>query len=175
MTHATEIASYVLAKIAAGQENSTDQWNTPRLLATGGGLGLGGGLLGAGVTHRGDINALLQQHYTRPKQEAANKELMQLLKKVRKQNPAVKDISDRKLTKVLLQNKGKISPEAYHVARRGYEEGLAGLSKNRKLTQLLKKRLIRGGVLGAGLGLGAGMGAGLLASIGRGHFDNPQS
>jgi hypothetical protein len=169
MRTATQIADTVLTKLAE------DEWNVPQTAAAGGGLGLGAGLVGAGLHSKEDINNLLKLHYQRPQLERTRGDLDDLLLKVRKQQPNLKKVRPRTLTKTLLQHKDHIPPEAYYTARRGYEEGLSGLSRNQKLTQLLKKRLMHSGGLGAGLGLGLGVGTGLLAAVGRGKFDESQS
>lgn len=168
----SQIADVVLTKIA---ESSESEWNVPQMMALGGGVGLGGGVLGAGIMRQGDIRNLLQLHYQRPRLEASRESVEALLKTVKKQNPKLKKLSPRALTKALAANPAKIGPENYYTARRGYEEGFSGLSRNRKLTQLLKRRVMRSGLLGAGLGLGSGVGAGLLAAIGSGKFDNSES
>jgi len=169
MTVPSQIAVEVLTKL------SEEEWGIPRMMAVGGGLGLGGGLLGSSIRHINDIKNLLKLHHQRPRLEQAHKELSGLLQNIKKEQPHLQKLRPRVLTKALLQNKGQIPPEAYYTARRGYEEGLAGLSRNNKLTQLLRKRLLRSGSLGAGLGLGAGVGAGLLAAVGSGKFDKQQS
>lgn len=160
-----QIADAVLVKLAA------DEWNVPQMGALGGGVGLGGGLLGAGIMSRDDIHNLVKMHFERPRLEQSREELMDLLKTVKERNPGYKSMRPRTLTKALVQHGDNIPREAYYTARRGYEEGLSGLSRNQKLTQLFKRRLMRAGGLGAGLGLGAGVGAGLLAAIGSGKFD----
>jgi hypothetical protein len=166
----SQIAADVLIKLA-----EEDEWTVPEMGTLGGGLGLGAGLAGAGLTNKGNIEDLLRLHYQRPQLESSREDLDELLAGVKKKNPHMKKMRPRQLTHLLLENKDKISPEAYYAARRGHEEGLSGLSRNQKLTQLLKKRLMRAGGLGAGLGLGAGVGAGLLAAIGSGKFDDSES
>jgi hypothetical protein len=165
MRSSSQIAEAVLHKLAE------EEWNVPQMAALGGGIGLGGGLAGAGFLHKDDIKNLVELHHQRPQLESSRRSLRAMLAKMKETQPAVRDLPTRKLTKLILQNKDQIPPEAYYTARRGYEEGLSGLSKNRELTNLLKKRLMRAGGIGAGLGLGAGVGAGLLAAIGSGKFD----
>lgn len=169
MRTSSQIAADVLTKLAE------DEWSAPQMAAAGGGLGLGGGLLGAGLKHKGDIQELSRLKHERPRLEKSRGELEELLAKVRKKNPATRDLRRRQVANMLLKSKDQISPEAYYTARRGYEEGLAGLSRNSKMTQLLKRRLMHAGGWGAGLGLGAGVGAGLLTATGLGKFDDLQS
>jgi hypothetical protein len=163
MRSASQIASDVLVKLSA------DEWNAPQLAAAGGGIGTGLGLGLAGISRWDDISGLLRTHYQRPQLEGARGALDKLLTQLKTQQPEFKDFPARKLTKVLLQN--ELPPEMYHTARKGYEEGIVGLSRNRRLSQLFKKRLMRTGILGGVLGLGAGVGGGLLAAAGSGKFD----
>jgi hypothetical protein len=159
----TQIADAVLIKLSA------DEWNTPQMLAAGGGLGAAAGLTRAGIQHSGDISGLLRMHNQRPILEASRESLETLLNQVRQQEPRFKDLSSRRLTKELFRH--ELSPEAYHIARKGYEEGIAGLSRNKQFANLFRKRLARAGILGGALGLGAGLGGGLLAAAGSGKFD----
>ena len=117
----TQIAIDVLIKL------SEDEWGIPQMMAAGGGIGLGGGLLGTGLRQKGNINSLLKLHYQRPFLEKSKTDLNNLLASIRKEQPHLQNVRPRVLTKALLQNKGQISPEIYHTARKGYEEGLAGL------------------------------------------------
>lgn len=170
MRTAAQIAADVLTKIA-----EDDEWSVPEMAAVGGGVGLGTGLLGAASSNRQHIKELMRLHHERPQLEKSREELDELLKKLRKQDPAWKKLQRRQAVDLMLENKNLISPEAYYTARRGSEEGLSGLSRNSKMMLLLKKRLMRSGLLGAGIGLGAGAGAGLLAAVGSGKFDDTQS
>lgn len=163
MRTAAQIASDVLVKIA------DDEWNTAQLATAGGGLGAGLGLTLSGISRAGDIDTLLRLHYQKPQLQKSREALDALLSQFRKQQPELKDMSARKLTKVLMQN--ELPQDMAHVVRQGYEEGISGLSRHAKLTNLMRKRLIRSGIFGGALGLGAGIGGGLLAAAGSGKFD----
>ena len=63
------------------------------------------------------------------------------------------------------------APEMNYALRKGYEEGLAGLSRSTKTLNVLKKRILRNLATKSALGAGAGLGGGLLAATALGHFD----
>jgi hypothetical protein len=170
MKTSSQIAADVLIKLA-----EDDEWSIPGMAAAGGGIGLGTGLLGGSFSNRQNIKDLVRLHHERPRLEESRAEFEKMLAQLRKQHPELNKLRRRQVANLLLENKGEIPPEAYYTARRGSEEGLSGLSRNGKIMQLLKKRLMRSGIMGAGIGLGAGAGAGLLAAIGSGKFDQPQS
>ena len=55
--------------------------------------------------------------------------------------------------------------------RRGYEEGLAGLSRSTKTLKALQSKTLRNILRKSAIGAGVGLGGGLLGAAALGHFD----
>jgi hypothetical protein len=166
MSSAQHIARYVLTKLS--EESSS--WNTPQLVAAGGALGATGGTLYEGISHLNDIKHLLDLKQQEPRLRQSKATLSDILSSVRQQHPDASSLPDRRLAKRVLES--EIPNDVYHATRKGYDEGITGLSRVGKSVPILKKRLMRAGLLGAGLGLGAGVGGGLLTAMGLGNFDD---
>jgi len=163
---ASEIANGVLGKLAYEVDAPP---GIPALLAGGTGIGAFAGGIGGGIQSMPDVIRAIRISGRIPEQQAQKKQLLKLLKQVRKELPQSKSISNRALTKRLLQTRQV--PELDYTLRRGYEEGLAGLSRSTKTLKVLKNKILRNAVLKSGLGAGIGLGGGLLAATALGHFD----
>jgi len=163
---ASEIANGVLGKLAYEVDAPP---GIPALLAGGTGIGALAGGLGGSVQSMPDVIRAIRISGKIPEQQAQKKQLLNLLKQVRKELPQSKSITDRTLTKRLLRTSQP--PEMHYALRRGYEEGLAGLSHSTKTLKVLKNKILRNAILKSTLGAGVGLGGGLLAATALGHFD----
>lgn len=163
---AAEIADAVLEKV--GYEPDVPP-GLPALLGAGAGIGTGAGALFGGMQSAPEIVRAIQLKGQIPGQEAIRGQLDELLKGVRGRAPVLEKLTDRALVKRLLQ--AGQAPEMHYALRRGYEEGLAGLSRSTKTLEALKRKILRNILKKSLLGTGAGIGGGLLAATALGHFD----
>jgi hypothetical protein len=81
----------------------------------------------------------------------------------------MKGLSDRSLVKRLLE--AGQTPETHYSLRRGYEEGLAGLSRSTKTLKALRNKIMKNVAAKSAIGAGLGLGGGLLAATALGRFD----
>lgn len=165
MTSASQIASHVLAKLAADES-----WNATQLAATGLAAGTGFGALATGVEQRNRILQYLQNKGQIPKQQQARQAMSEVLKQIREQIPDTAAYNDVTLAHLLTRTE-QLPGEAHHVLRKGLEEGVAGGARTRRLPQILKAHLLRSARRNVGIGAGLGLGAGLFGALGTGAFD----
>jgi len=164
---ASQIADDVLEKLSYEPDAPP---GLPALLAGGLGVGALGGALGGGAQSAGDILRAIQLKGIVPQQQAQRKALLSVLESARTQSPEVLGgLSDRALVKRLL-GMGQSRGIDYQL-RRGYEEGLAGLSRSTKTLKALQSKTLRNILRKSAIGAGVGLGGGLLGAAALGHFD----